>query len=160
MRCALTHTVGLKSTVSFLWLKYDCFPGSKLGLLTRGPNLSHLFRIYDVARRDGHPTMTTSLESFPANLEGEVNCAAFSSDGIYLALARNDNRTHVYDTRMLERGVLHNFVHLGASRVNPGHESYGVVQAQWVETNTRRQGLVTGGDDGELWSQLIFWFVK
>lgn len=83
-------------------------------------------------------------------MEGEIKCASFSPDGILLAAARSDNVTHIYDSRMIERGVVHAFKHTGARRNSPGSECYGVVEAQWVESASRRLGLVTGGNDGEL----------
>jgi len=105
--------------------------------------------MYDIQRQNGHAVGSIVLNPFPVGSIGEVNVATFSSDGIYLAIARNDNVTHIYDSRMLEKGVLHTFEHLGPCRTSPGSESYGIVQAQWVESASRRLGLVTGGDDGE-----------
>jgi hypothetical protein len=74
---------------------------------------------------------------------------AFSSDGIYLALGRDDNCAHVYDTRFLkERGVLFEFKHSELNYKSPEHIFYGVVGLQWVETRAGRLGLITGGNDG------------
>jgi WD40 repeat protein len=106
-------------------------------------------RIYDVKR--GNPQASkTFLEPFPADIEGEVNSATFSPDGILLALGRNDNHTHVYDSRMLNK-LLFDYEHYGPSRTSPGSGSYGVVQVQWVESDSKRLpvGLVTGGNDGK-----------
>lgn len=90
------------------------------------------------------------LERFPIRdgFEGEVNNASFSPDGMYLALARNDNRTHVYDRRMWDRGVIFEYGHNGESKA-ASRDVYGVVKAQWVQSQTtRRMALVTGGEDG------------
>ena len=69
---------------------------------------------------------------------------------IYLAVARNDDVTHVYDSRMVGKGPMHAFEHVGAGRNIPGSDSYGIVEAYWVESSARGLGLVTGGTDGEL----------
>lgn len=89
------------------------------------------------------------MELFSAAIDGEINCAAFSPDGIHLALSRNDNHTHIYDSRKLNR-LLFDFEHSGPCRKSPGSESYGVVHAEWVERDSRRLpvGLLTGGHDG------------
>jgi hypothetical protein len=108
-----------------------------------------VLRMYDIQRQNRRAVTSVELNSFPLTSDGEVNVATFSSDGIYLAAARSDNVTHIYDSRMLEKGVLHEFKHLGPCRTSPGNESYGIVQAQWVESASRRLGLMTGGDDGE-----------
>jgi hypothetical protein len=82
-----------------------------------------------------------------------MNVATFSPDQLYLALARNDNQTHVYDRRMLGKQgsePLFKYCHYGESKTVSKHEVYGVVQAQWLQSSaTRRTCLVTGGEDGE-----------
>jgi len=127
--------------------------GERLALFTRAPAGRHILRLYDVRRKLSQDTSTCDLERFTDNTDGEVTCATFSRDGIYLAAARSDNRTDIYDTRNIGKGVLHVFEHIGPSRGSPGTESYGVVEAVWVESASRRLGLVTGGNDGcvRLW---------
>jgi WD40 repeat protein len=98
------------------------------------------------------------LEPFPNhnNFEGEVNNSSFSPDGMYLALARNDNRTHVYDQRMWDRGVIFEYIHGGESKAASQQEVYGVVKAQWVQSQaTRRIALVTGGEDGKTFFSVL-----
>ena len=103
------------------------------------------------------------LETFPIrdDFEGEVNNSSFSPDGMYLVLARNDNRAHVYDRRMWDRGVVFEYNHTGESKVVSQKEMYGVVNAQWVQSQaTRRMALVTGGEDGKaFFSQLLLLLV-
>ena len=83
--------------------------------------------------------------------DGEVNCAAFSPDGIFLAVARNDNVVHVYDSRNLERGVLYSFQHNYPNREVAGFKGFGIVEAQWVTSfDGRGLGLVSGGNDGKM----------
>lgn len=85
--------------------------------------------------------------------EGEASCSAFSPDGVFLALARSDNETHVYDVRYLARGrgrgPLFMYRHTGECRAASASVRYGVVKAQWLRSaRSRRMALVTGGDDG------------
>ena len=137
--------------------------GATLALSTRAPNNKHLLRIYDTRRGLPKATYLMELEPFPIrdDFEGEVNNASFSPDGTYLALARNDNRTHVYDRRMWDRGVLFEYVHDGESKAASQKDVYGVVKAQWVQSQaTRRMALVTGGEDGKaLFFLTIFFFI-
>ncbi|KAF8817437.1 WD40 repeat-like protein [Phlegmacium glaucopus] len=125
--------------------------GATLALSTRAPENKHLLRIYDTRRKLPTATHLIELESFPTrdDFEGEVNNASFSPDGMYLALARNDNRTHVYDRRMWDRGVIFEYGHDGDSKAASPKDVYGVVKAQWVQSEaTGRIALVTGGEDG------------
>jgi len=125
--------------------------GASLALSTRAPANKHLLRIYDTRRGLPKATHVMELERFPVrdNFEGEVNHASFSPDNIFLALARNDNRTHVYDRRMWDRGVIFEYNHGGESKAASQKDAYGVVKAQWVQSQaTRRMALVTGGEDG------------
>jgi len=125
--------------------------GATLALSTRAPDNKHLLRVYDTRRGLPKATYLMELEPFPIrdDFEGEVNNASFSPDGMYLALARNDNRTHVYDRRMLGRGVIFEYGHDGESKAASQKDVYGVVKAQWVQSYaTRRMALVTGGEDG------------
>ncbi|KAF7370328.1 WD-REPEATS-REGION domain-containing protein [Mycena sanguinolenta] len=119
-------------------------------------DVEYFLRIYDIRNRNGMAGQTIILEPFTKGVP-EVNSMMFSLDGNYLALGRVDNCTHVYDARMLERGVLYNFKHsdvrLGSSSKD---EIYGVVGVKWVESRSHRLGLVTGGNDGcvRLWDPL------
>ncbi|KAF8892141.1 WD40-repeat-containing domain protein [Infundibulicybe gibba] len=130
--------------------------GDTLAITSRRED-GNTLRLFDVRRNAAKPHQMISLDSFPQNMEGEVNAAVFSPDGVYLALARNDNRTNIYDSRMIDRRVLYNYEHMGPSRVSPGLEAYGVVHVEWVETASRRLGIVTGGADGcvRFWDPLV-----
>lgn len=78
----------------------------------------------------------------------EVNCASFSPDGIFLALARNDDLIHVYDTRFMDK-ILHTFRHDEEHRSVERHREYGVVSAKWLEApGGGGLGLITAGTDG------------
>ena len=123
--------------------------GALLALCTRGAERSHMLRLYDIRSKNADAIRVIDLEPFPADIVGEVNSVAFSPDGIHLALARNDNHTHIYDSRKLNK-LLFDFEHSGPCRKSPGSESYGVVHAEWVEGGSRRLpvGLLTGGHDG------------
>ncbi|KAF8074958.1 WD40-repeat-containing domain protein [Lyophyllum atratum] len=128
--------------------------GGRLALLTCRES-SNSLRIYNIRNKAPNAILSLELEPFPVRynvekepIEGEVNSAAFSSDGIYLALGRNDNHTHVYDSRWLNR-LLFDYEHYGPCRTNPYHDSYGVVKVQWVNKEAAMPfGLVTAGHDG------------
>jgi len=139
--------------------------GSTLALVTRNSEESddgqsdinlNILRLFDVRRNDSRTTQTIRI-NFSPTFAGEVSTAVFSPDNYYLALARNDNCTQVFDCRNLSRGALYNFQHTGTSRISPENLSFGIVKAEWVETSTRRLGLVTGGEDGcvRLWDPLV-----
>ena len=133
-----------------------------MALSTRAPNNKHLLRVYDIRRGRPKATVLIPLEPFPIrdDFEGEVNSGSFSPDGMYLALARNDNRTHVYDRRMWDRGVLFEYGHDGESKAASQKDVYGVVKAQWVQSQaTRRMALVTGGEDGKAFFLSFYLFL-
>ncbi|KAL0571700.1 hypothetical protein V5O48_010261 [Marasmius crinis-equi] len=130
--------------------------GKTLALFTSTAE-TNTMRLYDVSSQNKKAYKKLLLPQISADddLTGAVNVATFSTDGIYLAVARNDNLTHIYDSRMLERGILHEYKHEGPSRVSPGNTAYGVLGAQWIEApSSGRLGLVTGGNDGcvRLWN--------
>ncbi|KAF9477384.1 WD40 repeat-like protein [Pholiota conissans] len=126
--------------------------GSTFALSTRAPGNRHIIRLYDIARRNGKATLKVNLEKFPVRypgFEGEVTNSSFSPDGLLLALARNDNQTHVYDLRAVHRGPLYKFEHTGECQASDNRCLYGVVKAQWLHSvRSRRIALVTGGEDG------------
>ncbi|KAJ2934858.1 hypothetical protein H1R20_g2278, partial [Candolleomyces eurysporus] len=131
--------------------------GTKLVLATRVSNSSGVLRLYDIQRKEFKKAHTKiTLEPYRRDIEGEIHDAVLSPDGVYLALGRHDNRTHVYDSRFLGKGVLYDFRHDNfATKTAPGSESCGVMKVQWV-TNGSRLGLVSGGSDGcvRLWDVL------
>ncbi|KAJ7582796.1 WD40-repeat-containing domain protein [Mycena floridula] len=125
--------------------------GSELALFTEADSVNRL-HLYDIKTKMRKAHTKISLVPFKAG--GEVNCAVYSPDGIYLAVSRTDNHCHIYDTRNLKRGILHDFQHSGPSQVSS--DPYGVVRAEWITSHSGRLGLVTGGEDGciRLWSPL------
>ncbi|KAF9475003.1 WD40 repeat-like protein [Pholiota conissans] len=126
--------------------------GTNLALSTRGAQNRHILRLYDIARQDPKATSTVYLEPFPVRypgFEGEVNNSTISPDGLFLALARSDNQTHVYDMRFTYRGPLYRYEHTGECQASDKRSLYGVVKAQWIQsTRSHRLALVTGGEDG------------
>ncbi|KAF5355362.1 hypothetical protein D9758_006117 [Tetrapyrgos nigripes] len=124
--------------------------GSKLALLTRTSSENFL-RLYEAQNSKMSRSTSHTVTLMPSQVHGlplEVSTAAFSPDGIYIAVARRDNRTHVYDSRYLDR-LLYDFRHSGRSRASPGHDSYGVTQVEWTQSPlTNSLGLITGGMDG------------
>jgi hypothetical protein len=136
-----------------------------IAALVTNNGVDSFLRIYDVKRKDGTAKREQRLEPFESQ-DHEVNSIAFSPDSLYLALGRcvlvnfpslsyftpalfsDDNRTHVYDSRMLSRGVLYDFEHATMRFSSKAHNFFGVVGVKWVESDSRRLGLVTGGNDG------------
>ncbi|KDR83753.1 hypothetical protein GALMADRAFT_133165 [Galerina marginata CBS 339.88] len=109
--------------------------GAILALSTRTEENRHILRLYDVGHQEHQATTKINIETLPSRTEGEVNCAVFSPDGLYNALARNDDHVHVYD----------DFV-------------FGVVKAQWLHSEQAiRLAPVTTGEDGcvRLWNPLM-----
>lgn len=151
MRCVSTLLVSIISVASSMYVLLTPLIGDNLALFTLGAERTNNLNIYDVRRQDPRASRSIKLEPFRTKVDsdGEVNVATFSPDSIYLTVARNDNTTHVYDSRMIERGVLYDFKHRGKRRTNPGSDSYGVVEARWIMSRSSRLGLVTGGDDGQ-----------
>lgn len=146
---AIAITSDGKEFLRLVFLAAEIVLGCRLALITRSSE-GHWLRICYPRQQwkdilDRHKLLDFSTG--PNTSEGEVNCATFSDDGLYLALARTDNRTHVYDTRMLGAGPLHQYSH-GTSTIPRSH--YGVVHAQWVTRGRGGLGLVTGGNDGIL----------
>ena len=126
--------------------------GDKLTLCTREDACLHRLWLYDVRRGNSNAILTMTLKPFDAGMEGEVLCAAFRNDGIYLALGRNDDHIHVYDSRMQDR-LLFDYSHSGPCRTHPGNTPYGVAHIEWADnfsTGTSASGLVMGGSDGQL----------
>lgn len=138
--------------------------------------------LLDARARSTKPLHSVNLEPFrhthvlgmmsqpgePCDCPAEVSAAAFSPDGVYLAVGRNDDTVHVYDVRMMRqdsglgkvtRSPVQMYEHTGGD-VQPRRagrmgqcELSGITDLQWVEGNRRRPGLITGGDDGivRLW---------
>ncbi|KAK7024996.1 WD-repeats-region domain-containing protein [Favolaschia claudopus] len=130
--------------------------GEQAALVTNDGTDSFL-RIYDLRTKSS--VATQEIKLLPFNSEGhEVNSMMFSPDSIYLALGRDDNCAHIYDSRMLNRrgrlqdGPLCNFKHDNMPFSSKEQNFFGVVGVQWVERGGRL-GLVTGGNDGcvRLW---------
>ncbi|KAH9479447.1 hypothetical protein JR316_0008041 [Psilocybe cubensis] len=125
--------------------------GDMLAVSTRGGQNDHILRLYDVSRQRSNATATVKLSSFPQRyeqFEGEVSCASFSPDGLYLAMGRNDNHVHLYDVRMLDRGPIFDYEHFGESLASPGN-GYGILKIHWIHSEqTRRMALLSGGEDG------------
>jgi len=86
----------------------------------------------------------------------------FSPDGVYLALSRSDNRVHLYDSRMIGKGVMLEYRHKSARFIPQSQEVFGVIRAQWVITRSGQYRLLSGGEDGEFTDKnvLLNWLIK
>lgn len=68
---------------------------------------------------------------------------------MYLAVARSDNVTHVYDVRFLtSRHVLYELPHLPADEGMKDLTQFGVPKIEWLEDPHYGLGLVSAGGDG------------
>lgn len=126
-----------------------------LAIVTRTSRTNSNLRIYDIRDNGYNPTHEIELKPFQLmnagdeDESGEHRDVQFSPDGIFIALARYDNRVHVYDRRFVRaKGLLYDFRHSTVTRINPGLQTYGVSKLEWV-SNGSRLGLVTGGSDGQ-----------
>ncbi|KAH9946783.1 hypothetical protein B0H21DRAFT_778900 [Amylocystis lapponica] len=132
--------------------------GGQLAIAVEGPSNCCSLRFYDIQHRNKHTIHKVALEPFssrpgaPSEFEDsrEINDVVFSQDSLYLAVARGDNTLHIYDTRKLGSGPVDVFEH--NAEVSVG-DTYGVVQAQWVEGTHQERGILSGGADGcvRLW---------
>ncbi len=131
-----------------------------LALASRGEknNFLHLF---DITRFNKNHVQEICLEPFLGKVPvREVSCMAFSPDGIYLSLGRTDNSLHVYDSRMLGKGVLQKYRHKEPRCVSPGSTLFGVTHAQWVVKHSGQYALLSGGEDGELFQNISCFFFE
>ena len=144
---------------------YHLLPGSLLALVTGDNSRNHQLQLYDIRTRQECTSATKILPfQFPPRPDGlhenyfseppghEHSCVVFSPDGMYIALARSDNCTHVYDLRMMssseeaeeEVRLLAEYKHESMrSKTTYSDTYFGIVRAEWVHHR-----LVTGGNDG------------
>jgi WD40 repeat protein len=117
-----------------------------LALATRQES-ENCLRIFDRFNQDC--AQEVLLENFSGDVPGrEVSCMAFSPDGIYLALARMDNSVHIYDSRMLSKGVMQKYQHEKPRFITKENHLCGVTHAQWVTKRSGQYAILSGGEDG------------
>ncbi|KAF7327486.1 WD-REPEATS-REGION domain-containing protein [Mycena kentingensis (nom. inval.)] len=129
--------------------------GHIAALVTNRAAQDATLHLFDIGQKDGrHSAMCPLKKSFDADVE--VKSMAFSPCNNYVALGRADNETHLYDRRMLQRGVLLAFKHEGPRSRSPEQNFDGISALQWVE-HGGRYSLATGGDDGcvRLWDPFL-----
>jgi WD40 repeat protein len=140
--------------------------GATLAAMTLADSLNKM-HLLDVAREIRQPILSINLEPFLTthrfangdSAQDEIKSAEYSPDGIYLALGRTDDTVHVYDSRMMHRGPVHqfsqSFSRKSAGQQNGG-EVLGVAKLQWIEGEKSRYGLVSSGTDARvrLWDVL------
>ncbi|KXN92404.1 Rik1-associated factor 1 [Leucoagaricus sp. SymC.cos] len=126
----------------------------------------NFLRLFDIKNLNGSHMQKITLEPFHFTgkhldqQNPEINSMTFSPDGIYLALARMDNSVHVYDSRMLSRGVLHIYRHKPPPIYHEKKDYHGVFNAEWITTRSGQYVLLSGGEDGciRLWKPM--WSAK
>jgi len=84
----------------------------------------------------------------------------FSPDGVYLALSRSDNKVHLYDSRMIGKGVMLEYRHESARFIPQSQEVFGIIRAQWVITRSGQYRLLSGGEDGEFIDETLNWLYE
>lgn len=116
-------------------------------MFTAEEDTLHL-RLYDVRRGYKWHRAAVNLPSSSSQLSddvwSEVRTAAWSPDGILLAVGKNDDVAHVYDVRCLERGPVLSMTHKTPSSY------YGITVLSWTTETVLRTpnlGLLTGGGD-------------
>ena len=146
-----------------IYLPNPCTLGHQLALATTRmiseiQGFDFELSLYDVARSNRHATASIPLRGWPAwpvMINGEphyhqprVNSLAYSPDGIYLAVARSDNRTEVFDARFLKNGPVHDLRHADPPAGTGSDGLYGVYKAEWLPDLHDRVQLLTSGADG------------
>ncbi|KAI0694345.1 WD40-repeat-containing domain protein [Cytidiella melzeri] len=143
--------------------------GDSLALVTCGEGQRFELSIYDIrsnlcrgkARNvelDRLPrwyeeTEANSADASINKLPSSINQVSYSSDDVYVALARSDNSVHVYDSRYITR-VLYRFLHDVPTEGTLDDAKYGVYRMQWMDDpNVGKLSLVSAGADGcvRLW---------
>jgi hypothetical protein len=84
--------------------------------------------------------------------DGEVRAVSFSPDGLLLAISRNDDELHIYDSRFMGRSrePMRRYLHWGDDYCLGG-DRWGIVDAVWVDGWCGKGlGVITGGSDGEI----------
>lgn len=116
------------------------FLGSMLALFTQRGNILSL-DLYDARRKDGNSV--AQIQEIPCeDVEPGVTQAAWSPDGILLAVATNDHRVRVYDGRFLSSGAcVMEFFHEVQKE-----QSFSITFMEWTTESFVGQnvGLVTG----------------
>ena len=104
---------------------------------------------YELGNRKKAAAHALELDPWPRNYRSpRVNWTSYSPDGIYLAVARSDNRTQVFDTRFLGRGLLYDFEHDHSAEATQVDNLYGVYKGEWLEDPRAGLQLLTSGADG------------
>lgn len=125
-----------------------------LALATKGEG-KHFLRLFDVRRLQACHTQEIVTKPFspPTHREftwnAEVSSMTFSPDGVYLALSRSDNSVHLYDSRMIGKGVMQEYRHDPARFVSQSQEVFGVTRVQWISAHSGQYSLLSGGEDGK-----------
>ncbi|VDC00180.1 unnamed protein product [Peniophora sp. CBMAI 1063] len=125
----------------------------RLALFTRSRDAKHVLRLYDIKNTNFDAVTTVTLERFPRRSEIalEVTCAKFSPDGCFIAIGRNNNSFHLYNTRMWKEPI-HRFQHNISANAQKnrsiGAPNYGVTHFEWVvPPRGGGLGFVSGGGD-------------
>lgn len=90
-----------------------------------------------------------SLEAFDTQ-QAEVSFCKWSPCGTYIAVARNDDRVDLFDSRFIKYGPVSRMVHGKPIKRTPWKALWGITGLEWVEgAGHGQQALVSGGTDGK-----------
>ena len=133
-------------------LEYLSLPGTRLAHVTCKNNRLFTLSLYD-PQANHKRVQEITLPGFNPGLAGagfkpSVTQVLFSPDSVYLAVARSDNVTHVYDSRFLNQSFLYDLPHGPAVEATEEDGQYGIAKIEWLEDRTQGLNLVTCGADG------------
>lgn len=126
--------------------------GDRLAHVTCDDQLSFELSFYDPRLALVKRISSVTLPALPILDTPRVQQVLFSPDsaGVLVAVARSDNKTHVYDSRFLGKNVLYEFPHIPAIEGTEEDRKYGVYKVEWVQDPVHGLGLVSFGADGTL----------
>ena len=110
-----------------------------------GDGQIHTVHLTDIRTSGNRETRTFTLNQTRISDQTlEIMSSSFSPDGMFLALARNDNEVHIYDIRKIPEAYLE-LKHERKRHTGP----YGITGCSWVNGLIPGSlGLVTAGSDG------------
>lgn len=136
--------------------------GTWLAHATCSENNIFKLSLYDPDRLR-QPAQEIELPKFALTPDSDhkprIQQVLFSPDSVYLAVARSDNLTHVYDARFLGPRYLYALPHGPAVEATREDSQYGINRIEWLQDGAHGLSLVSCGADGcvRLWDIKHAW---